>query len=214
MQSGSNHAMNFLQPKLSLIGSIPEGTRIGEVIEMDVTMQFEGLKKFPFDIRNENAMKLFIDDPDHPLIDFVTVMGNGEFDFNRFFGELHQHIKEALLKIKNKFSKGLRIGNDKLFSFLSFSSSSKKFCYNCLKLKDENQVYSPFKHCTKCLFPVTHTKIGPCLIFEWKHHIFSASVALTVDLVPIYPIKSEGRKNMMFPFKYQTRANLGMSYRK
>ena len=38
-------AMGMLKPDLSLVGSMPEGTRAGDVVEIDVMMNLAGFKK-------------------------------------------------------------------------------------------------------------------------------------------------------------------------
>ena len=43
----SSDLMKLLQPKFTLVGSIPEGTRIGIGNELDITIDFEGWKGNP-----------------------------------------------------------------------------------------------------------------------------------------------------------------------
>lgn len=171
MQKGTNINMNKLEPRFSLVGSIPEGTRIGKAVEIDVVLQLMGLQQFPFRIHQDNAMKLYIDESNHPLVSFST---NSQFDIVRLFIELHHHTKEALFKIEDKLPQGLSI------------AKVDHFCSECLKIRDDTKVFAPYKHCAKCLFPVTHTKVGPCLIFKWE-----LNTVLTVDLVPVFPIKTK-----------------------
>ncbi len=45
--------------------------------------------------------------------------------------------------------------------------------------------YSPETHCSKCLPAITHTKLGPCLIFSWGEE----EKLLTVDLIPVFPVE-------------------------
>ena len=58
------------------------------------------------------------------------------------------------------------------------------------------------KHCKSCLFPVTHTKIGACLIYEWGSEKDDKTV-VTVDLVPLLPIKAN---NMLEIFNLVTKS--------
>ena len=173
--------MNIIKPKFFLVGSIPERTRIGHANELDIVMRLQGLKHFPFVVEEDDAMKLKINNPKHPLIEFRK--RDNTFNFERFFIEFHHHIKEALYQIINKqlLEPGLTIGR------------ADKFCDDCRQLRDIHKVYAPYKHCKNCLFPVTHTKVGPCLIFQWQPDQNTQPSVITVDLVPVFPIKSENK---------------------
>ena len=43
-------------------------------------------------------------------------------------------------------------------------------------------------HCKNCLFPVTQTKLGPCLIFKWRSEEHFKTINVTIDLIPVLPI--------------------------
>ena len=55
--------MEYLEPELHITGSVSEGTRMGVLSEMDVTLKFKGLKK-PFRVNKSNALELLISDED------------------------------------------------------------------------------------------------------------------------------------------------------
>ena len=39
-------------------------------------------------------------------------------------------------------------------------------------------------HCPDCIFPVTHTKSGVCLLFNWR----GGGQIVTIDLIPVFPV--------------------------
>lgn len=51
-------SISVLKPRLILVGSVPEGTKIGKVTECDVMMKLEGLQDNPFQLLDGDAMTL------------------------------------------------------------------------------------------------------------------------------------------------------------
>ena len=56
-EKSKHPAMVTLEPEMSLVGSMPEGTRAGEVVEIDVMLQMKGFQK-EFLIATKSATKL------------------------------------------------------------------------------------------------------------------------------------------------------------
>ena len=65
---------------------------------------------------------------------------------------------------------------------------ASKFCPECIETTD-SPMGSFMTHCINCMFPVTHTKSGACLLFQWKNE--DKVVNVSVDLVPVFPVAGE-----------------------
>ncbi len=74
-------------------------------------------------------------------------------------------------------------------------------CQSCegVSAVRRRSIYSPQVHCGSCLPSVTHTRLGPCLILGWDSG--SGDVTpLTVDLVPVFPVRVEDGRGMLSLF--------------
>ena len=71
-------------------------------------------------------------------------------------------------------------------------------CPDCKKesQKIRKSRYSPQTHCDHCFPAVTHTKLGPCLIFQWGRE----KIPLTVDLIPVFPVNNPDDKTLLSLF--------------
>ena len=149
-----------LLPKLALIGSVPEGTRLMEASELDMTVRFEGLKGKELIINVDNAMEMFLpkDQVDsHPLIAFCDKIEQGwKFNFPRFFIYFLREVQRALKDDSiwpNSLKKGLIRDN----------------CQGCINLQKLRESGSPKIYCESCLPLVTHTK-------NWSLHSINFNI--------------------------------------
>ena len=165
--------MSDLKLAFILVGSIAEGTRVGIANELDLTVRFEGLcEKSKALLIGDNAFTLNIPSDtanDHPLLKYCE---DKIFIYDLFFAKLLEHLSNIVKKLSYEIEKKT---NGRLKP-----GQQKQLC-------DECNLEGDFKHCEKCLFPVTFTKIGPCLIFTWGKE----NTVLTVDLVPVIPIQGQ-----------------------
>ena len=152
-----------LKPEFILVGSVPEGTRIGKADELDILVNFDALtSSFPLFI-GANAMELVAAEPssDSPLRDFLDE--EGSFCVQDFFAQFLMSVAKALGKVKMSGS-------------LKLPERSDASCDNC---KDNR----PF-HCPECLQAISHTKCGACVAFLWNDEL-----RIFIDFVPLLPIK-------------------------
>ena len=105
-----------LKPSFVLVGSIIEGTRVGGVTELDLTVTFSGLRKFPLylerdgdDREPKDAFTLYLNDSDNEDVSFKNPLkvafsskdkrtSRRTFNYQKFIGELLKKINEALIK--------------------------------------------------------------------------------------------------------------------
>ena len=176
----NNRNNNRLSPKFILVGSIIEGTRIGHAGELDLTVTFEGLNDNPFHL-GADAFTLEIRDENHPMKEYCTE--EGILDYSPFFSDMLDEIESCIATQSDVISKET---NHRI-------TIPQRPMHEDLSLIRE---YDPklgtfYQHSNEHLFPVTHTKIGACLIFEWK-----GSEILTVDLIPVLPVEGSSIKRL------------------
>ena len=66
-------AMAMLKPDMSLVGSMPEGTRAGDVVEIDVMMKLNGFKK-DFLSMSQSATKLSLNEDGKTFFGRFTII--------------------------------------------------------------------------------------------------------------------------------------------
>ena len=164
-----------LEPKFILVGSIIEGTRIHSAMELDITVQFNGLEKYPL-LLKDDPFTLSSVEENHLLYEWSN---EGVFQYEKFLAFFLSALQEIISKTKEKFSNltEKRISVGKLPSTCKFGCPRK-----------ENEFYT---HCEECIFTVTQTKCGACLVFKWKDENF------TVDLIPVLPVKGKNFNQMI-----------------
>ena len=59
-------------------------------------------------------------------------------------------------------------------------------------------IYISHTHCKYCAPVVTQTKVGPCLVFKRQKEDETKPHFVTIDLVPVYPIRD---KSLLDVFK-------------
>ena len=152
-----------------------EGTRLYSASEADLTVQFFGLHAFR---TGAKATELHC----HDVNLLQTFVKNGNvFNYPKFLNFLMEEIRSAL----NQLSL-----DDKIPTSFKKLNLEFKACNECEEMSKETSILNPVKHCTKCLPTVCHTKLGPCLIFQW---MFGESFeqVMTVDLVPVFNVKGK-----------------------
>ncbi len=177
-------AWSRLEPRIHLIGSIAEGTRLCKSNEVDVTLQFKALKDQPFQLADLNACELVM--PEGHLLkefSFISTADQWIFNYGKFLHSFLEDLKETLLSIRS---------SPEWPSDLSFQEKWEP-CKSCEERthKHRRSGYNPQTHCKKCFPVVTHTKLGPCLIFQWEEEE-GKLLPLTIDLIPVFPVRSPG----------------------
>ena len=96
----ANALMCVLKPRIILIGSIPEGTRIHSASELDATVKFEGLESRHAFTVQDNAMELLFEgsEASHPLSMYLTGP-NDSFDFPAFFAQFLREVSLSLNRV-------------------------------------------------------------------------------------------------------------------
>ncbi len=162
--------MASLRPRFALIGSIAEGTKLRPANELDVTCYLmpDVDDKYKFDIENAFTLKKTNSSKYHPMEQFITC---GKLNYEEFFISFLNAVHGSLDVLKESA----------IFKETNFELGwANKFCKNCKEIAKEAPT-----HCKDCLFPVTHTKMGACLILKKKN-----GQVLTIDLIPTLPIAS------------------------
>ena len=182
-----NNSMPFsaMGPKFVLIGSVAEGTRLKPATEIDVMCQlFYGPqhKSNHFIVDENDPFHLYADNAaNHAANSFCD---NDQLDYDKllttFLKSLKSLAKEMKEFIKETTNKRLKIGN------------ATSFCEKCTLMAHRSKgIY--FKHCENCLFPITQTKMGACLVFSWTPRPNEASINVSMDLVLALPLKKNIR---------------------
>ena len=167
--------MAKLKPRFFLIGSVAEGTRLEYGSEVDVTVQFQSsLHEFTL---GADATELICNPRDTTLLKKFLKKGN-IFDYPKFLLSFLDAIENALFKIQTE---------KKIPSLSNFvlNDVSNDSCQNEQKL---DTLYQPTKHTSSCLHTVSHTKLGPCLLFQWKPENSNGWI-MTADFVPVFKVK-------------------------
>ncbi len=74
-------------------------------------------------------------------------------------------------------------------------SEVESHCHKCLIPKVDSYKGEFYTHCTQCIFPVTHTKMGACILFQWSESkLFEKEITLTVDVIPLFPIAAKTKQ--------------------
>ncbi len=177
LNSNQETLFGKLKPEFQIFGSIPEGTRIGKVEEIDAMCHFltlegqdgpfqslEGeVEDNPIPLDVENALTLKTENSDHPLPKYCI---NNRFRFDDFMGDMMQVVAMAM-------------NNISMPEHLSIPSRQYDESCDCQMNPGE-----PMSHCVKCIRPVTFTKSGVCIILKWKDEDI-----VNIDLIPVFPVK-------------------------
>ena len=178
-----------LKPRFTLMGSVAEGTRLSIANEMDICMEFEGLKRSPFKINLEDPYHIYKTDtfPDW-MQDYFD--SNGRLVLQKFKLQLLEAVDSVAGEVLN----------DNPTRLQAYTPNKK---YDWKKCKDcgENANLPLFKQCKNCCVVTAQTKVGICLQLAWKHEGFSYkkrkkikhqsgfTLYTLVDLVPMFNIE-------------------------
>ena len=185
--SNSSPLMRCLKPKLTLVGSVAEGTRIGLGSELDLTMRFAGLDSQdlpPFRFKEEDPFHLYkgVKVPDELEGYFGA---QDQFQLGNFKEDLSMIIESSLFNIFKckRNPQRLRI-NPNEHSIQNIHFYPLHDCNDCSTLYKKNFVNI---QCKNCLWAVSKTKLGLCLQFLWsKNEEDEAEACCSMDLVPTF----------------------------
>jgi hypothetical protein len=185
--------IKMLKPIFTLMGSVPEGTRIGLGNDTDIMMEFGGFgKQPPFHVVEDDPFHLYATD-DIPTWMEKYLDEKKIFLFYKFMRDLLDIVSaciEVIFKEKRNPENLLRKTTNS-----EFNGDLLK-CEDCKKRKDAD-LTSIFKQCKHCMVTVSQTKIGIGLQFLWKSLMFGEDIIYcSVDLVPTFNIKDIAPLNL------------------
>ena len=199
LENKLNHVdspLHRLKPRFILIGSIPEGTRIGVANEMDLMMEFAGLSDCPFGTNLEDPYHLY-------KTKLFPAWMSSYFNSSGHF--LHGMFRLHLLNaIDFSISEVLKDNPTRLKAYTQNKDYKNENCEQCRKnLKHESKT-SLFTQCIQCKVTTSQTKVGICLQLAWNHEecfMYNSmsmekrqdgfKIYTSIDLVPVfdtYPI--------------------------
>ena len=160
-----------LSPEFVVIGSLIEGTVVGGIKDIDITCQllsgfsdqyyFIADEMDPFELRVSSTCQEV-----HPARDFLE---NDVLKYDKLFYTFLDCLRISLISMEDEIS-DLTNGRLKI-------GQAQAYCEKCREV-------SAIPHCENCLFPVTHSKVGACLIFT-----SDTGDVLTVDVDLVLPIR-------------------------
>ena len=184
--------MEILKPSFRLIGSIVEGSRIGQADELDIMLFFKGLteKERGFSVFEKLGSAYHLDLTQEGLKFFKEknlgwlIKGEKQLNYIVLLQFLIREVKKVGKELKKLFPK--------LKFNLDYSVKNKcKACCALRKRKKEQQ----FQHCLdpECLPFLSVTKRGLCLIVRNEDKNGAIS---TIDLCPVLEVMD---KNVIDP---------------
>ena len=182
--------MHLLKPRFTLMGSVPEGTRIGIANEMDVSVEFDGISSTPFKMTEVDPYHLYSNEL---FADWMSAYfdSGGRFLLGKFKMDLLNAVEAAAAPILE--DKGTR-----LEAYTLNESYSEDDCESCKARVAGANSTSLFSQCKNCKVPVSQNKVGVCLQMAWRHEGFtyrtdlgdeiqkSFTIYTSLDLVPVY----------------------------
>jgi hypothetical protein len=182
----SHPLLGMLLPILTLMGSIVEGTRIGNGNETDLMLEFEVFKrtksyKPPFKVEEEDPFHLkatkYIPDWMERYLD-----AKKRFIFHKFMKDLLDAVSSCLDQMYKDGKNPKRLQRK-----TSHQEFKKKNCRDCKNIMKETNS-TLFKQCINCIVTTSQTKVGIGLQFLWKSPS-NEKVYCSVDLVPVFDIE-------------------------
>jgi hypothetical protein len=175
--------MGVLGPEFGLIGSIADGTRLGKASKADVTITYKGLEKTPFTVKDNATELLFKHTEDSAVCNYMKkfVTEKEIFDYPKFLEKQLKVLQECMLQCQ--------LPDDlEIVSFRARCWEIKKH-----EILEKDSIHQPETHCLKCVQPMTHTKIGPCIVLRHKQ----SKEFLSINLVPLYPVGGKSSIDLM-----------------
>ena len=171
--------LGSLKPIFTLMGSVAEGTRLSIANEIDICMEFEGLKSSPFSIN--------LDDPYHLYkTEYFPGCMKEYFDSKEHF--VFQKFKHQLLEAIDCVA--MEVLNENPSRLQAYTPNKN---YDWEKCKDCS-INDDFQQCKKCHVMTTQTNVGICLQLAWNHEGFRFSnkkqgkfaVYTSIHLIPVF----------------------------
>lgn len=186
----SQSVFRMLQPRFTLMGSVPEGTRLGIANEMDIMIEFEGLAGTPFGLKLEDPYHLYFND---------SLWMRKYFDSKGHF-LLDKFKRDFLKETDMAVSEVLQECSTRLFAFKNNHGYKVHECQECLvNLEGRAEQSSLYKQCKNCKVLTSQNKVGICLQLGWSyegakyrnylgwHEIEAFTIYTSVDLIPVFP---------------------------
>lgn len=152
--------------------------------ELDIMMPFMTLSKGNH-LTALDAMTLVVDREEHPLRFYCDE--NKVFSYQRFFKDFLKDLEKCLMAIKDELPVNIHIPEPK-----------------CKTFRESDVGFAPFTHCKCCIYSITHTKAGACLVFRGRNYFHSEPeepINLTIDIIPLFPVNFPSScKNVMDVF--------------
>ncbi len=165
-----------LGARFVLVGSIPEGTRIGLASEIDMLVEFDAFKEHPFHVTLEDPFHIRAN-PHVPQCIKEYLDDDYCFDFDKFMAAYLETIESVL---EDVFAWGRNPTR------LSTITTNKEFVAIPCEICSKGAAVRG--QCAKCAVAVSRTKIGACLQFEWNSGGVSAYCSM--DVVPKFNTES------------------------
>ena len=192
-------AMPQLDLRFFLVGSVAEGTRIHSATELDIMVCCNALEKQPLLLADGDPFTLIVPFEDHPMAKWSkgTILMAWSKGAILSYEQYHCHILDTVCEILEDLEDEIKRNTQQRIIFAGESSSNnkkRKMSHESPRKEDNNPYYT---HCTGHIFNVTQTKCGACLVFEWKSDEFDRSEILTMDLIPVLPVKGMDLNQMI-----------------
>ncbi len=151
----SDPLIERLKPRLRLVGSIAEDTRLVVANELDFNICFEAWKlEPPFEVRKEDPLHLY---KSGEIEGMDKLFYEGKFDLLNFKTLL---LETAERSLNNLFENGNHPSS--LSRFLTNEEFQTGDCSNC-----DLKAGGSMRHCLTCLPAVTQTRVGISMQLQW-----------------------------------------------
>ncbi len=175
--------LSHLNPSLHLIGSVAEGSRLWKASEVDFTLKFDLPEEEAMWVDSSNACRILMKGGGGAFSAFSRTDGIDEtpiFSYEKFLHVLLKEIRRCMSSVSSspEWPPGL------------WFQKHWRPCSNCREASRPRTNHTPYTHCLTCRPPVTHTKLGPCLVYQWEGE--ERPELLLVDFIPAFPIRSAG----------------------
>ena len=179
--------MRKLKPSFTLVGSVPEHTRIGIANELDITIDFRGwVGEVPFKTTNDAyylhryncycvttsntllGVSLSVRSEQCPewMASYFDAMG--KFKYHQFMTDLLEAIDKATEAI---FGGGQANKNS---GYLTRITTNKNYsCQKCRRRNSGAKKPALFTQCKHCIVAISQTKMGVCVQFQVRVRIIS-----------------------------------------
>ena len=181
--SSPSELLQALRPKMTVVGSVAEGTRLVLGNEMDLLMEFPELKG-AFEIRHDDPFHLYCTSETPSYLKQNFSNSREEFQFHKFKAEFLKELDKALEDIYRRRTNPRRLRRGKWKNKFQNGTSS---CLDCRAKMEKSDL---LEQCANgsCMATVAQSKTGFCLQFEWLDDD-GQPFYCSMDIVPVFPIK-------------------------